>query len=140
MVQCTINHSLLNRPKCHSTDKLTKRTPLRSWAHIAFCFPNRLSVFGAAFELVDRRIKGWITKRLLHGPLRHSNSPSVEPTKNGRPTDPNTPWCGRTLFFLRFLYCKTLKLGLSKKIYAFLFSCLSDKHTTFTLSVYGERK
>ncbi len=79
------------------------------------CFPNRLSVFGAAFELVDRRINGWITKRLLHGPLRHSNSPTVEPTKNGRPTDPITPWCGRTLFFLSFLIVKRLNWVCPKK-------------------------
>ncbi len=62
---------------------------------------------------VDWRTKVWITKRLLHGPLRNRNSPTDEPILDGRPIEPTilrvAQHCPVLGFPLQKCLCRTLR-------------------------------
>ncbi len=62
---------------------------------------------------VDGKTKDWITKRQLHGPLRHRNSPTDEPVQDGQTMDQVTPWCGPALFPFSFSLPEIVMLKIS---------------------------
>ncbi len=79
---------------------------------------------------VDWRTKVWITKRLLHGPLRNRNSPTDEPILDGRPIDPTilrkAQDCPVLVFPLQNFLCWTFRnCDLRNKALACVFDMLS---------------
>ncbi len=80
-------------------DGSAKRAAFRLGRHERFAL-KCLITNSRYSALLGGRTKDRITKRLLHGPLRHRNSPTDGPFQDCRPIDPNTPFCGPALFFL----------------------------------------
>ncbi len=59
-------------------------------------------VFFKKFHNWTEETKDWITRRLVHGPLQHRNSPTDEPIQDDRLIWPNHPFVCPALFCLRF--------------------------------------
>ncbi len=90
-----------------------------------FCtFPGFLKWFSLRNLTSERRTKDLTTKGLLHGPLRHRNSPTDEPNQNGRLINPINPWCGPALLCLSFSLAEISRLKSSKFYFMKKSSCL----------------